>query len=94
VTNYFLRIALILGLLSAPVGLPTRLADAQGDTADIPAVLENGEVLCSSFVPASPGNGGLSFFGIVLPEARIARVRITSGNVRPDLTIHRKTTSL
>ena len=41
----------------------------------------DGELLFSSFVPASPGNGGLSFFGIVLHDARIAHVRITSGNV-------------
>ncbi len=43
----------------------------------------NGELLFSSFVPASPGDGNLSFFGIVLRDARIARVRITSGNVVP-----------
>jgi hypothetical protein len=43
----------------------------------------DGELLFSSFVPASPGNGNLSFFGIVLRDARIARVRITSGNVVP-----------
>ena len=43
----------------------------------------NGELLFSSFVPASPGDGGLSFFGIVFPDARIARVRITSGDVAP-----------
>jgi hypothetical protein len=43
----------------------------------------SGELLFSSFVPASPGDGGQSFFGIVFPDARIARVRITSGNVVP-----------
>jgi len=42
-----------------------------------------GELLFSSFVPASPGNGGLSFFGIVFSDARIAHVRITSGSVPP-----------
>jgi hypothetical protein len=42
-----------------------------------------GELLFSSFVPASPGNGGLSFFGIVFPDARIAHVRVTSGSVPP-----------
>ena len=34
-------------------------------------------------VPASPGDGSLSFFGIVFEEAIIARVRITTGNVAP-----------
>jgi hypothetical protein len=43
----------------------------------------DGTLLFSSFVPASPGDGRLSFFGIVFDEARIARVLITSGNVAP-----------
>jgi hypothetical protein len=42
-----------------------------------------GELLFSSFVPSSPGDGSLSFFGIVFDDARIARVRITSGNRAP-----------
>jgi hypothetical protein len=41
------------------------------------------ELLFSSFVPASPGDGSLSFFGIVFDDARIHFVRITSGNVAP-----------
>jgi hypothetical protein len=44
----------------------------------------DGELLFSSFVPASPGDGSLSFFGIVFDDARIARVRITSGDVAPE----------
>ncbi len=43
----------------------------------------DGELLFSSFVPASPGDGSLSFFGIVFRDARIARVRITSGDLAP-----------
>ena len=43
----------------------------------------DGQLLFSSFVPASPGDGSLSFFGIVFDDARIARVRITSGNRAP-----------
>ena len=43
----------------------------------------NGELLFSSLVPASPGDGSLSFFGVVFSDARIARVRITSGNAVP-----------
>ena len=39
----------------------------------------DGEVLFSSFAPASPGNGNLTFFGIIFDDARIARVRITAG---------------
>src|SRR6266851_979072 len=43
----------------------------------------DGQLLFSSFVPASPGDGGLSFFGIKFSDARIAHVRITAGNVAP-----------
>ncbi|MEP7077316.1 MAG: hypothetical protein ABI878_16040 [Acidobacteriota bacterium] len=35
-------------------------------------------LLFRSLVPASPGDGGLSFFGIILNDARIARVRIAT----------------
>jgi hypothetical protein len=43
----------------------------------------HGKLLFSSFVPASPGDGSLSFFGIVFEDARISRVRITTGDVAP-----------
>jgi len=43
----------------------------------------NGDLLYSSFVPASPGDGSFSFLGVVFEDARIARVRITSGNAIP-----------
>ena len=43
----------------------------------------NGELLFSSFVPASPGEGNLSFFGVVFNDARITRVRITTGDTAP-----------
>ncbi|HEX6650463.1 MAG TPA: hypothetical protein VF075_13025 [Pyrinomonadaceae bacterium] len=41
----------------------------------------NGELLFSSFVPAAPGDRGQSFFGIKFADSRIAKVRITTGNV-------------
>jgi hypothetical protein len=41
------------------------------------------KLLFSSFVPASPGDASLSFFGIVFNDARIARVRITTGDKAP-----------
>jgi hypothetical protein len=44
---------------------------------------QGGKLIFSSFVPASPGDGNLSFFGIVFEDARIARVRITTGDVAP-----------
>jgi hypothetical protein len=43
----------------------------------------DGKLIFSGFVPASPGDGSLSFFGVVFPDARIAQVRITTGNVAP-----------
>jgi hypothetical protein len=43
----------------------------------------DGDLLFSSFVPASPGDGNLSFFGVKFNDARIARVRITAGNAVP-----------
>ncbi len=43
----------------------------------------DGTLIFSSVVPASPGDGSFSFFGIVFDDARIARVRITTGNVAP-----------
>jgi hypothetical protein len=43
----------------------------------------DGKVLFSSFVPASPGDGSLSFFGIMFDDALIARVRITTGDTAP-----------
>jgi hypothetical protein len=51
----------------------------------------DGKLLFSSVVPASPGDRGLSFFGIVLEDARIARVRITTGNSAPGPDDTRKT---
>ena len=44
---------------------------------------QSGRLLFSSFVPASPGDGSLSFFGIVFDDARIASVRIKAGDVAP-----------
>jgi hypothetical protein len=43
----------------------------------------HGRLLFSSFVPAAPGNGSLSFFGIKFDDARIASVRIKTGDVAP-----------
>jgi hypothetical protein len=43
----------------------------------------HGKLIFTSFVPASPGDGSQSFFGIVFDDACIARVRITAGSVAP-----------
>ena len=51
----------------------------------------NGNLLFSSSVPPSPGDASLSFFGIVFDRPRIARVRITTGDVAPGPDDTRKT---
>jgi hypothetical protein len=43
----------------------------------------DGGLLFKSVVPASPGEKSLSFLGIVFNDARIAKVRITSGDAAP-----------
>ena len=53
----------------------------------------DGKLIFSGFVPASPGDGSLSFFGIVFHDARIAQVRITTGNVAPGPDDDEKMTS-
>jgi hypothetical protein len=40
-----------------------------------------GNLIFSSAVPPSPGNGTLSFFGAIFTDARIAKVRIRTGDV-------------
>src|SRR5882724_1760990 len=49
-----------------------------------------GELLFSSSAPASPGDGNLSFIGVVFGDARIARVRIIAGDVAPGPNDDRK----
>jgi hypothetical protein len=44
---------------------------------------KNLKLIFSSFVPAAPGDGSLSFFGIKFDDARIAAVRIKTGAVAP-----------
>lgn len=43
----------------------------------------DGELLYSSFVSSAPGDAGFAFLGIAFEDARIACVRITSGNTAP-----------
>jgi hypothetical protein len=44
---------------------------------------KTGKLLFHSNVPAAPGDGSLSFFGIKFDDARIASVRIKTGDVAP-----------
>ena len=42
-----------------------------------------GKLLFTSAVPSSPGDASLSFLGVLFPDARVAFVKIVSGNVAP-----------
>jgi hypothetical protein len=61
--------------------------DGSSVTGRRSAVIEyfgaNGRRVFSTIVPASPGDGSLSFFGIVFDDPRIAQVRITAGDSNP-----------
>ena len=42
-----------------------------------------GHRIFTGFVPSAPGDGGLSFLGVMFGDARIASVRITTGDTAP-----------
>jgi hypothetical protein len=65
------------------IGLSGRRANPRGASTLIEYFDRDSKLIFSSFVPASPGDASLSFFGILFDDARIARVRITTGNVAP-----------
>jgi hypothetical protein len=65
------------------VGPGKKRANPRGASTLVEYFDIDGKLIFSSFVPASPGDGSLSFFGIVFDDARIARVRITTGDVAP-----------
>ena len=45
----------------------------------------NGRRIFTGFVPSSPGDGNLSFLGVVFETPQVAKVRITAGDSRPGL---------
>jgi hypothetical protein len=65
------------------IGARLRRANPRGDSTRMEYFDREGRLIFSSFVPASPGDASLSFFGVLFDDARIARVRITTGNVAP-----------
>ena len=65
------------------IGPRLRRGNPRGDSTRMEYFDRDGRLIFSSFVPASPGDASLSFFGILFEDARIARVRITTGNVAP-----------
>jgi hypothetical protein len=65
------------------IGATGRRANPRGASTLMEYFDRDGMLIFSSFVPASPGDASLSFFGILFDDARIARVRITTGDVAP-----------
>lgn len=70
------------GLILADVDQPDGTSNQRPSTS-VEYFDDEGKLLFRSFAPASPGDGGLTFFGIVLDDARIARVRVRTGNSAP-----------
>ena len=66
-----------------PDGRGALAATAHNGSTLIEYFDKNGKLLFRSFVPAAPGDGSLSFFGIKFDDARIASVRIKTGDVAP-----------
>jgi hypothetical protein len=62
---------------------PSKKRGNRGSSTLVEFFDADGRTLFSGFVPSSPGDGGLSFFGIVFDEPRIAGVRITAGDAAP-----------
>ena len=65
-----------------PDGIPgSKAADRRSTT--IECFGADGKLVFSTFVPSSPGDSSLSFFGIKFDDPIIARVRITAGSIAP-----------
>ena len=65
------------------IGPGKKRANPRGASTLVEYFNVDSKLIFSSFVPASPGDATLSFFGILFDDARIARVRITTGDVAP-----------
>jgi hypothetical protein len=60
-----------------------RAPGRRGPSTELEYFDKDGNLIFTGFVPPSPTNKGLSFFGIIFEDARIARVRIKTGDVAP-----------
>ena len=65
-----------------PTGEPGTPAGTQASTS-MKFYDQYGTLLYTSVVPPSPGDASLSFFGAVFVDARVARVKIVTGNLQP-----------
>jgi hypothetical protein len=60
-----------------------RAPGRKGPSTELEYFDKDGNLIFTGFVPPSPTNKGLSFFGIIFEDARIARVQIKTGDVAP-----------
>jgi hypothetical protein len=60
-----------------------RAPGRKGPSTQLEYFDKDGNLIFTGFVLPSPTNKGLSFFGIIFADARIARVRIKTGDVAP-----------
>ena len=64
-----------------PDGRPSPSVTDRPSSTTIEYFDRNGRLLFTGSVPAAPGDGNLSFFGVKFNDARIASVQIKSGDV-------------
>jgi hypothetical protein len=60
-----------------------RAPGRKGPSTQLEFFDKDGNLIFTGFVPPSPHNNGLSFFGIIFEDALIARVQIKTGDVAP-----------
>jgi len=72
------------------VGSKTNDTGAPTGGLDRPVVTTNGNLLYRADVPASQGEASCSFLGVRFDEARVAFVRIRTGNATPGADDSRK----
>jgi hypothetical protein len=66
-----------------PDGKPSPSVRDRASSTTIEYFDRNGRLLFTGSVPAAPGDGNLSFFGVKFDDARISAVQIKTGNVAP-----------
>ena len=66
-----------------PDGRPSPTVSDRPSNTEVEYFDRNGRLLFTGSVPAAPGDGNLSFFGVTFGDARIALVHIKTGNVAP-----------
>jgi hypothetical protein len=69
------------GVVFTDVDQPSGRGKANGLATQLRVFGADGKLLFRGSAPASPGDGNLSFLGVIFPDAQISRVRITTGSL-------------